>query len=150
MSDIILESCREVFQGSHGTETETNQITENEETEDQTETDDMTLRLEDENARQEEQVHMLLKRQRESMTPPNRDEKRKKDERPEVPTTSQTPQKQTNIQEGLPQRQKDEGKERARVSVKQREREGGPRSHSSSTSSTYKGTKSLCQTIFRL
>ena len=60
---------------------------------------------------------MLLKRQRESMTPPNRDEKRKKDERPEVPTTSQTPQKQTNIQEGLPQRQKDEGKERARVSA---------------------------------
>ena len=34
MSDIILESCREVFQGSHGTETETNQMTENEETED--------------------------------------------------------------------------------------------------------------------
>ena len=36
MSDIILESCREVFQGSHGTETETNQMTKNEETEEQT------------------------------------------------------------------------------------------------------------------
>ena len=74
MSDIILQSCREVFQGTSSTETETDKTTENEETDEQTETDDMTLRLEDENAKKEEQIQMMLKRQRESMTPPNRDE----------------------------------------------------------------------------
>ena len=61
---------------------------------------------------------------------------------------SQTPQKQTNNNEGLPQRQRDEGMERARISVRQKEREGGPRSRSSSTSSTYKGIKSLGLTIY--
>ena len=44
------------------------------------------------------------------MTPPNRDEKRK-EERQEVPTTSLTPQNQPNNNEGLPQRQRDEGRE---------------------------------------
>ena len=65
MSDFILQSCREVFQGTSSTVKETDKTTENKETLGQTETDDMTLRLEDENsAKKEEKIKLMLKRQR--------------------------------------------------------------------------------------
>ena len=82
MNDIILQSCREVFTNPTDTETETDN------TDPTTETDDTTSRPVDETTttKDETQVQQMLKRQRESMTPPNRNEKRIKDDIPRQTT----------------------------------------------------------------
>ena len=91
MNDIILQSCQEVFTGTSSARTETDGMTTNTATDDQTNNDNMTLRLEDEAiATNDEQIQQMLKRQRESMTPPNRNEKRKKDDNPAMTQTSRT------------------------------------------------------------
>ena len=70
--DIILQSCREVFTNPTDTETETDN------TDHTAEYDDTTSRPVDETTttKDEIQVQQMLKRQREPMTPPNRNKKK--------------------------------------------------------------------------
>ena len=112
MNDVILQSCREVFTCSNETETET----ETDNTDPTAENVDKTSRPDDITSmtKDETQVQQMLKRQRESMTPPNRNEKRLKDDTP----------KQTTGQ-----------REQTRETVRQTKK-GGARSRSNSSQST--------------
>ena len=77
MTDIVLQSCREVFLGTQETNTEDKtdgQTTDNASNK-QTDNDELTLRMVDEDVVTEATP---MKRQRESLTPPNKDEKQKK------------------------------------------------------------------------
>ena len=94
MNDIILQSCREVFTNPTDTETETDN------TDPTTEYDDTTSRPVDETTKTKDeiQVQQMLKRQRESMTPPNRNEKRMKDDTPRQ-TTGQREQTRETVRQ---------------------------------------------------
>ena len=94
MNDIILQSCREVFTLPTDIETETDN------TDPTTENDDTTSKPVDETSmtKDETQVQQMLKRQRESMTPPNRNEKRLKDDTPRQ-TTGQREQTRETVRQ---------------------------------------------------
>ena len=78
VNGIILQSCREIFTNSIETETETDNTYST--TEDQTNDNNMTLRLDDETTmtNDEKQMQQMLQRQRESMTTPQTEMKREK------------------------------------------------------------------------
>ena len=74
MTDIVLQSCREVFLGTQetSTEEETDRQTVDNATDKRTDNDDLTLRLIDDNVATEEiPKQQQTKRQRESLIPPN-------------------------------------------------------------------------------
>ena len=107
MADMVAQTCKEVFLNTFDgkTEDETdNQTTDNT----QTDKDNLTLRLTEDivaNSKQHTEQQQT-KRQRESLTPPNKDEKRKKEENIATPLT---PKKNSNNKGSQPQRQKGEG-----------------------------------------
>ena len=149
MTDIVLQSCREVFLGTQESsiEEETDRQTVDNATDKQTNNDELTLKLVDDNVATEEiPKQRQTKRQRESLTPPNKDEKRKKDDRVEITETEITPKKNPCNNEGLPQRHRGDGDARVRTKSRPRNKRGELRSCSFSTSSTVqfgKRTKNL-------
>ena len=88
MADMVAQTCKEVFLNSYDgkTEDETDNLTTDNT---QTDNDNMTLRLTEDNVANAEQhtQQQQVKRQRESLTPPNKDEKRKKEENIATPST---------------------------------------------------------------
>ena len=121
MNDIILQSCREVFTNPTDAEAETDNTDST--TEDHTNNNNMIFRPDDETTvtKDETQVQQMLKWHRESMTPPNRTEKRKKDDIP---------------------RQTTEQREQTRETVRQAKKEGARRHSNSSKSTTSTSTMS--------
>ena len=89
MADMVAQTCKEVFLNTFDgkTEDETdNQTTDNT----QTDKDNLTLRLTEDIVANAEQhtEQQQTKRQRESLTPPNKDEKRKKGRKYSNPTNT--------------------------------------------------------------
>ena len=88
MADMVAQTCKEVFLNTFDSKSEDetdNQTTDNA----QNDGDDLTLKLTEDivaNAKQHTE-QLQTKRQRESLTPPNKDEKRKKEENTATPLT---------------------------------------------------------------
>ena len=145
MTDIVLQSCREVFLGTQetNTEDETDGQTTDNASNKQTDEDELTLRMVDEDVATEATPR---KRQRESLTPPNKDEKRKKEDGVENTESDISTKKNPCNNKGLPQRHWGVGGARSRSNSRSKDKREKLRSGSPSTSSTVqldKRTKSL-------
>ena len=108
MADMVAQTCKEAFLNTYDgkTEDETDNLTTDKT---QTDNDNMTLSLIEDNVATAEQhtQQQQVKRQRESLTPPNKDEKIKKGKKKYCnPTNSK---KNSNNKGNQPQRQKGEG-----------------------------------------
>ena len=120
MADMVAQTYKEVFLNTYDgkIEDETDNLTTDNT---QTDNDNLTLRVTEDivaNAEQHTQQQQV-KRQRESLTPPNKNEKRKKEENIATPLT---PRKNSNNKGSQPQRQKGEG-DHDREKIVNREKE---------------------------
>ena len=109
----------------------------------QTDEDELTLRMVDDDVVTETTP---MKRQWESLTPPNKDEIRKKEDGVENKETNLSTKKTSCNNEGLPQRRSGVGCPRNRSNSRSKDKREKPRSDSPSTSSQVqfdKWTKSL-------
>ena len=145
MTDTVLQSCREVFFGTQDTNSEdkTDEQTNDNASSNQTDEDELTLRMVDDDVVTETTP---MKRQRESLTPPNKDEKWKKEYGIENLETNLSIKKTSCNNEGLPQRRSGVGDARHRSNSRSKDKREKPRSDSPSTSSQVqvdKRTKSL-------
>ena len=134
MTDVVIQACKDFF----GTNKQTNDIDRQTTEQDiqtpstsdykQTETDDLLTQNSDLDSNKDESN----KRLRQSLTPPFRNDKRPKKDGEFIPPNSpKSVKKQTNKNEGLPQRELG-----ARGGRRREAGEGGQRSRNSSTSST--------------
>ena len=145
MTDVVLQSCREVFLGTQETNSEdkTDEQTTDNASNNQTDEDELTLRMVDDDVVTETTP---MKRQWESLTPPNKDKIRKKEDGVENKETNLSTKKTSCNNEGLPQRRSGVGGARNRSNSRSKDKREKPRSDSPSTSSQVqfdKWTKSL-------
>ena len=127
MTDAVLQSCREEFLGTQeiNSEDKTDEQTSDNASNNQTDEDELTLRMVDDDVVTETTP---MKRQRESLTPPNKDEKRKREDGVENMETNLSTKKTSCNNEGLPQRRSGVGGARNRSNSRSKDKREKPRS----------------------